>query len=252
MKILCNVGCKIVIPIVIFYVFLSITSYFYLDKFIRLSLRQAEMEVDSLSALITRASVDSLKKGNMIQFAYLMKEISRSENIMEFSLINYDGKTLYSSHAEEINKDKSKLIDESKQSEYILSKTDSIGKIMPIKTTNYCIGCHDKWKEETVNSYFYIAINNTSLKTITSIGNQVKVFFPIAFLFFLFYIAFFANFFVTRKLQVIKKGLEELQGGNYEYKFNIKGADEMAQISKSLNKLMETLTSMHKSSDKKD
>jgi len=229
------------IPIVIFYTFLSLTSYFYLDKFIRLSLRELELEVDSLASLITRASVDSLKKGNMIQFADLMKEISRAENIREFNLINYEGKVLYSAYNEEIGKNKNNLIEESKKSEYILSNSNSIGKIIPVQTTNYCIGCHSQWKENTTNSYFYIAINNTSSKTIESIGNKIKFFFPLASLLFLFFIGILTNLVVTKKLKIIRSGAEELSSGNYNHRFNIKGSDEIAHIGNVLNKFIEKI-----------
>ncbi len=177
----------------------------------------------------------------MVQFAHLMKEITKNQNIREFSLINNTGQALYSSHTEEIKKNNDNLINESQKADYITSKPDSIGKIMPVKTTDYCIGCHAGWKKDEINSYFYVAINNSSLKNITSIGDKTKIFFLVAAIFLIFFVGLIIYFTLGKPLRQFRKGAEEVLNGNYTFRFNAGGRDEMSDVAKMFNKLIETM-----------
>ncbi len=115
---------------------------------------------------------------------------------------------------------------------------------MAVKTTRYCLTCHQSWTEGRINSYFLVSYDNRILQAAAAVkkrGLSVAIgIFAVAMLvsFFIFY------FTVDRPLSRFHQGVKEIARGNLSYRFEVKGRDEISQMGRYLNELVKDLQNL--------
>ncbi|WP_456433996.1 hypothetical protein, partial [Thermosulfuriphilus sp.] len=82
------------------------------DRMIRLYQSQLFEMVDNIAQISVTSAVDSLRKGNMKTFEHLLKTVANQQGIKELSLIDAQGRVLYSSSPENVGQDYGILLKE--------------------------------------------------------------------------------------------------------------------------------------------
>ena len=190
--------------------------------------------VKQIAYMSTVGAVDALRKGNMNIFSNILSEAAKAKGLKQLSLLDPQGKVLYSSNQEKLGQ------------RYNLHDLSSLRKknfitFIPVKTSSYCTSCHDKWQEGSVNSYFLVSYDKKVLKTAATVkrkGFQVAVMVFISALLISLLIFYFA---VDRPFSRFHQGVKEIALGNLAYRFVVKGKDEISQMGIYLNELVETL-----------
>ncbi len=202
--------------------------------------RQFNEMITNLTNIAAKSAIDALRKGNMTQFQLLIEEIAKEEGVDEFSLINKDGVIRYSSKKGITGEKRQNIINFLKK---LIFTKDTVGKVIAVKTTPYCIRCHLNWKQGDINTYFYFSYKNTSQKEIASIMKWGQTVFISTMVATLIIMAIAIYLFIGRPMSAFRHGIQEVSSGNFAFKFNEKGRDEMAQMARLLNIMINDLSS---------
>ncbi len=193
--------------------------------------------VDQLAMMSTFGAIDTLRKGNMHSFSNLLIQATKAKGLRELSLLNPEGKVLYSSRPDAVGK------------HYDLQNLSELRKkafvrVISVKTTRYCMVCHHGWSEGKTNSYFLVTYDKHVLHAAAAVkkkGFTVAVgVFAVALVISLliFYLT------VDRPLSRFHQGVKEISKGNLSHRFEVKGRNEISQMGHYLNKLVEDLQNL--------
>lgn len=232
---------KILTAVVVLFVFLGAFVMYGLNQFIDLQHKQLDEMVTTTAELSTVTAIDALRKGNMMQFSRLLQEIAATKAITEFDLLSPQGKVLFSANPAHVGTDRKVLIEKSKDG--IVEFENAIGRIVEVRTSNYCMGCHPTWKEGSVNSCFFIACDKTPLSKMSSMATTGRIMLVAALVISLVVIMAILYFSVGMPIANFMKGVKEVSQGNFAYRFDEKGKDEMAQLAHFLNRFVTDISS---------
>lgn len=121
--------------------------------------------MDYLKEMIFMSTYDSLKKGNMTLFSELLTEIGDYELVKEFSLLTPQGVVRYSSHPESVGKSED-LSHASQDKEVLYVENGTTTFFYPVTTAQYCLRCHREWSEGSVNSFYKVSLDSSSISKI--------------------------------------------------------------------------------------
>ncbi len=199
--------------------------------------REIANTVNQLASMSTLGAIDALRKGNMHSFSYLLKQASKSRGIQELSLLDPEGKVLYSSRPELIGQRHDlQNLSELRKKAFV--------RLISVKTTRYCMVCHRNWPEGGVNSYFLVSYDKRVLYEAAAI--KKKGFIVAIGVFAVALVISLLIFYLTvdRPLSRFRRGVEEIAKGNLSYRFDVKGRDEISQMGHYLNELVKDLQNL--------
>ncbi len=193
--------------------------------------------VNQMALMSTVGAIDALRKGNMSSFSHLLQQASRAKGIQELSLLSPEGEVLYSSRPEAVGH------------RYDLQNLSELRKkafvrLISVKTTRYCMVCHQDWPEGKINSYFLVSYDKRVLRAAAAVKKKgftvaIGVFAAaLGISLLIFYLT------VDRPLSRFHQGVEEIAKGNLSYRFDVKGRDEISQMGRYLNELVEDLQNL--------
>ncbi len=195
------------------------------------------LNIHNLSAVAVQGAVDSLRKGNMNNFSHLLEVISQERGILEFSLTDAKGKVLYSSRPEAKGKNYARLLEQK-----ITLRPEAIVNAIPVTTTVYCTRCHLDWRPGEVNSYFLLFYSNRPLQMLERIAQKrLLLTLGAAALALLLALGFY-HFNIGRQVKRLFEGIERISAGDFGYRFRVSGRDEMAEMARNLNRLVDRLS----------
>jgi len=123
-----------------------------------------------LKNMIFSSTYDSLKKGNMKLFTDMLEEIGGYEYVSEFSLVNSEGLIRYSSDNNLVNERDSRVIGLTDSLQ--VYDFDNITYYFPVTTVRYCTRCHTEWPEDSIKSYYKVALSRSALISIANFSNN--------------------------------------------------------------------------------
>ncbi len=217
----------------------SLVSNWVLQRITSIQRDQFGLMISQMAEVATRSAVDALKKGNMDQFQELLREIAKEKGVLEFSLMDNAWTVRYSSDKGQKGRKREGLA--RKADKGFIEGQGFIGKLVAVRTTNYCTRCHFGWREGEVNSYFYLTFDNSSQKAIASVITWGETVFLITSLLTLVFMGFMIYMLIDRPLGLFTHGIKEVCSGNFAFRFKGKGRDEMAEMARSLNMMIEDL-----------
>ena len=186
-----------------------------------------------------KGSIEALRKGNMQSFETILKNVASEKVITEFSLTDETGRVKYSSIPSSKGKDYSRLVANTTKHK-ILRVGNEIINVVPVKTTSYCIRCHQSWQVGHINTYFVIKYDASVLSTLAHVREAQVGLIVLIGVIALIAGAALLNLTVGRAISNFKKGVELISSGDFSYRFP-EGSDEMGQMGALLNKLVERL-----------
>ncbi len=192
--------------------------------------------------IAVKGSIDALRKGNMNAFDSILKEIASEKNIKEFTLTSANGRIKYSSSPSLVGKSYSELVKRVGDKEARFVSTESVVEVIPVKTTRYCIRCHQNWQIGHINSYFIIKYDATALKSLANIRRAQIVIVSVIGVVMLIIGVVVLNLTLGRSIEAFKEGVRIISSGNFSFRFK-EGNDEMGQMGTLLNRLVERLAS---------
>ncbi len=187
------------------------------------------------------SAVDALRKGNMHQFNALLKTIATRKGVKEFSLLTPEGKVLYSSLQEVVGKTRTYLITNKEGG--IVDMKDAVGRLIPVRATNYCLRCHPDWTAGSVNSYFFLAYDNWAQRAFSKMARRAEVLLAGATAAILVLSLILVHFTVNRPINSFAQGIKEIAQGNFAHRIPEMSRDEMGRMAKALNKMSRELGS---------
>ncbi|MBX6423169.1 methyl-accepting chemotaxis protein [Thermosulfurimonas sp. F29] len=218
------------------FIFTGIT--YYTEKRVRRLLEGTLLtNIQNLSRIAVQGAVDSLRKGNMANFSRLLKVIAREKGVLEFSLTDGQGRVLYSSREDSRGKNYRTLL---RQTIHI--KENGIISVVPVKTTRYCLRCHPGWREGRAESYFVLFYSNEALSNLSELTH--RRFYVILFTAILVLILawLFYHFSIGRPLENLVRGIARISEGDLSYRFKVRGRDEIGEMTRDLNRMVERLS----------
>ena len=223
--------------------------------FSKYSLNLIEKEIFSLNNItaknIFHSAYDALRKGNMILFDNILKNIASEKAVKEFSLINANGVISYSSNPIFVGKkidldsikEKLKVKNIKPGKIYIASDPKSKDYIAfkAIMTIPYCTRCHRDWKVGQINSYYLLRLDAKNFFNIISFSKLMTIIYLIL-AFFIFTVTFFIfKMYLLKPLGIIIKTLEEISKGNLKVEPKIFVENELQELVKALNKTIRNI-----------
>ncbi len=203
--------------------------------------------VDQLAMMSTVGAIDALRKGNMNTFSHLLLQATKAKGLRELSLLNPEGKVLYSSRPDAVGRHYNlQNLSELKKEAFV--------RLISVKTTRYCMVCHQGWPEGGINSYFLVACDKSVLRAAAAVKKEGFMVALGVFATALVISLIIFYFTVDRPLSKFHRGVEEIAKGNLSYRFDVKGRDEISQMGRYLNALVKglqkLLTNMTTNADK--
>ena len=192
--------------------------------------------------IAVKGSIDALRKGNMSAFSGILSQIATVKSVKEFSLMDPSGKILYSSHKNLVGKSYQKLIAKVSGKEASFISKEGIVQVIPVRTSTYCIRCHSNWKVGQINSYFLVRYDASALIALSEIRKAQTATVIAIGLVMLILSTFIFHLTVGRSLSEFAEGVKEIASGNFSFRFK-EGSDEMGQLGKLLNNLVQKLAS---------
>lgn len=120
--------------------------------------------MDNLRDMVFMSTYDSLKKGNMKLFKNHLEEIGTFGDVREFSLLDKQGITRYSSAPELVKKPDVEVISLDQRKE--LTHGGYTTYYFPVETLSYCVRCHPDWTLGSINSYYKLTLSRKALDTV--------------------------------------------------------------------------------------
>ncbi len=195
------------------------------------------LNIHNLSSVAVQGAIDSLRKGNMNNFSHLLEVISQEKGILEFSLVDSGGQVLYSSRPEAKGQNYSKLL-----TRKITLLPEAIVNAIPVKTTVYCTRCHLNWHPGEINSYFLLFYSNSALKMLEKIAQKRLLLTLVVGVLALCLALGFYHFNIGRQVRRLFEGIKRISAGDFSYRFRVSGQDEMAEMARHLNALVDRLS----------
>lgn len=120
--------------------------------------------MDNLRDMVFMSTYDSLKKGNMKLFKNHLEEIGTFGDVREFSLLDKQGITRYSSAPGLVQKLDAEVISLDQRKE--LTHGGYTTYYFPVETLSYCVRCHPDWTLGSINSYYKLSLSRKALDTV--------------------------------------------------------------------------------------
>ena len=226
----------LLLVLLICFVFTGIT--YYTERKVRRLLEGTMLtDLQNLSRMAVQGAVDSLRKGNMANFSQLLKVIAEEKGVLEFSLTDRRGQVLYSSKEDSKGKNYRDLL-----ADPIHMKEDAIISVVPIKTTRYCLRCHPDWREGRVDSYFVLFCSNEVLRGLSELTHRRLYIIFFTAILVLVLARLFYHFSIGRPVNKLVKGIARISDGDLTYRFEVTGRDEIGEMTRDLNRMVERLS----------
>lgn len=217
-------------------------SFFYIIGFKQIKKiqdREFDNMISNLAYISTASSIDALRKGNMKAFARILEDLKDRQGLKEFSLIDPHGTVKFSSDRGSVGQNKAMLLN--KASENTFTMDNSIAKIIPVMTTEYCIRCHSSWKVGSVNSYFLVAFSDQIYKVMDEFFNEGELILGLGTIFLLIIAGIYFYLSIDRPFRKFSDGIKELSKGNFAHRFDVKNRDEIGIMAGDLNTMASNL-----------
>lgn len=199
--------------------------------------------MDYLKEMIFMSSYDSLKKGNMNLFSELLTETGKYEMVKEFSLLTPQGKVRYSSDKSRIGKVENMTgIDGKKQT--IVEEDGKLTYFYPVVTDEYCLRCHRVWTEGSVNSYYKVSLDSTSINKISNASVINDILLILAGLAAVIAVIFVLQRLVLDKLRKVNDVMDSLCAGELNIKLEASYMDEIGELREKINGFILQLRTM--------
>ncbi len=228
---------KITLLVLLICFFFTGITYYTQGKVRRLIENALLRDLQNLSRVAVQGAVDSLRKGNMVNFSRLLRVIAQEKGVLEFSLTDSKGRVLYSSREGARGRNYRALL-----SSPLHLKEQAIVSVVPIKTTRYCLRCHPRWQEGRVNSYFVLFYSKETLQGFSALVHRQLYVILFTALAVLILAWVFYHFSIGRPLTRLVKGIARISDGDFTYRFEVTGRDEIGEMTRDLNRMVERLS----------
>ncbi|MGE4498531.1 MAG: hypothetical protein AB7E48_11695, partial [Deferribacterales bacterium] len=198
-----------------------------------------------LKDMIFMSTFDSLKKGNMTVFQEHLIEIGKYDKVNEFSLLGPDGVVHYSSEQELVGK-KTDLTGISTDRQTVFTEGDSMIFYYPVMTTEYCLRCHREWTDGTINSFYKVNLNSSSIATIRKMSVINMALLCLAGLAAGLIVMMAVNSQIFARLKRVNEVLDDLCGGEGDLTMNmeVRRLDEIGTVRTKINTFINHLRDM--------
>lgn len=164
-----SVDLHFLVPVTVIVFFLCLIIIIVKDKMVSDVESSLNRYMGYLKDTVFLSTYDSLKKGNMKVFEDILTQIGTYEQVKEFSLINKNGKVVYSTNKKLLKTKDSKAAEISKP--LTEAGRDKITYYFPVVTVDYCTRCHRQWESGEINSVYRISLSNSSFVNLVSISS---------------------------------------------------------------------------------
>jgi len=157
------------VPVTVIVFFLCLIIIIAKDKMVNDVESSLNRYMGYLKDTVFLSTYDSLKKGNMKVFEDILTQIGTYEQVKEFSLINKNGKVVYSSNKKFLKTKDPKATTINKP---LMEKgSNKITYYFPVVTVDYCTRCHREWESGEINSVYRISLSNSSFVNLVNISS---------------------------------------------------------------------------------
>ncbi|HCW92904.1 MAG TPA: hypothetical protein DHM44_04405, partial [Flexistipes sinusarabici] len=164
-----SVDLHFLVPVTVIVFFLCLIIIIAKDKMVSDVESSFNRYMGYLKDTVFLSTYDSLKKGNMKVFEDILTQIGTYEQVKEFSLINKNGKVVYSTNKKFLKTKDPKAAEISKP--LTEAGRDKITYYFPVVTVDYCTRCHRQWESGEINSVYRISLNNSSFVNLVNISS---------------------------------------------------------------------------------
>ncbi len=242
-------GKFIFFSIIMIILSVGIPNYFLIQQFQTNFRERSEIYLDSVVDMILFNLKNSMKERCSKQILQLIDNMKLNENVNHIRIFNSDGKVLYSSEHNDINKNIRNIapnhIDSSftQIKERRISLTDDYSTFtafQSIKNDHECQSCHEENK--AVIAYMDVDTHLTSAekKFYTGVQHFVYLGFVLIILLAFGLIVLF-NYFINKPLLEISGAIDKLEKGDFDLQLPIRRDDEFGKLNNHFNKMVNEL-----------
>lgn len=230
-----------VIPMLIIAV-VFITMDVRKNKLVESSMNQY---MEYLKDMIFMSTFDSLKKGNMTVFQEHLTEIGKYDQVKEFSLIDPNGVVHYSSEPSLVKK-KEDLSHINKDRQTIINDNGVETYYYPVETTTYCLRCHREWQEGTINSFYKVTLDNSSIGAVKRMSIFNNILLGLAVILAVGVVIYTLQKLVFARLERANEILDDLCSGEGDLTINlpVRRPDEIGTLRMRINQFINHLRDM--------
>jgi methyl-accepting chemotaxis protein len=198
-----------------------------------------------LKDMIFMSTFDSLKKGNMTVFQEHLSEIGKYDQVKEFSLIDPDGKVHYSSDAGKVNKMES-LAEINKKGQTMVEDHGVLTFYYPVQTTEYCLRCHRDWQTGTINSFYKVSLDSSSIGAVKRMSLFNNILLGVAAIIATLIVVTVLQKMVFGRLERANQVMDDLVSGEGDLTIQLKVSrmDEIGTLRTKINKFISHLRDM--------
>jgi len=201
--------------------------------------------MEYLKDMIFMSTFDSLKKGNMNVFQEHLSEIGKYNQVKEFSLIDPDGLVHYSSEASMVNK-KENLTNVNKKGQTVINSNGNQTYYYPVQTTEYCLRCHRDWEDGTINSFYKVTLDSSSILAVKRMSLFNNILLGVAAIIAIGIVIIVLQRLVFSRLERANQVMEDLASGEGDLTIDLKvnRMDEIGTLRMKINKFIHHLRDM--------
>ncbi|MGQ9617779.1 MAG: sensor histidine kinase [Candidatus Aminicenantia bacterium] len=200
-----------------------------------------------LTSIIENALTSPMVKGKLEIVEQVISNIPHNTDIISFKVISTDGKILSSSSPEEVGHEAGIELKESMRETakkgipiFFFQKMPVFFQVKAIKNEPRCYGCHSP--SNRVNGFLAIKIDYRKSKILLERSIKKELFVLLFALFFMvFLITIALNKLVNRPVITILEKMKEVETGNLSTRIEVKGRDEIANLGRSFNLMVDKL-----------
>lgn len=214
---------------------LSFIAYSYINN---IAINQIlDTTAQNFKNIVFTTTYSSIKHGNMDAFDKTIKDISRSNSIInEISLLDKKGIIKYSNDGANIGKKTGYMLS---NKEIVEDYKDFNIYYIPITTSKECLTCHNTWHENDINGYYKLSFNTTDFNMLRNINYTFLIFIIIASIIVILIFYFITRIAVVRHINRVNKDTT-LVANNLDFTLPItsKTRDEIREIAGNINYML--------------
>ena len=226
----------------------GIPNYFLIRQFQTNFKERSELYLNSAVDMILYNLKSSMNEKNSNTIQQLIDNMILNENVHHIRIFNSDGKILYSSEHEHINKNIQIVAPDHIDSNFTQVKGRTISLMdnhhaftafQAIKNDPKCYSCHGN---EPVIAFIDVDTHLTSSERDFHTGTQHFIYLGIVLVILMaFGLLVLFNYFINKPLMQISGAIDKLKEGDYDLKLPIKRDDEFGKLNNHFNKMVKEL-----------
>jgi len=247
-KVMLSIGASLCLVLVIIHLI-------YIRMVNKQILALAEDKAESIGRVIEGTIFHIMLSGRGEEFQHILELMAEVNDLEALRLFSEEGIILKSSHREEIGRpiypeDMEAFRKGKKFFIYINERGEkSLSIVKPIYMRPHCTKCHDPSKK--IRAILDLHLPYGPLERQLTLSRNLHIF-SVGLLLILMAVigTFFHNRFIDRPLREIMDKMEQVENGNLKVKVELPGEDELANLGKSFNSMIQKLDQAQKEIEK--